>query len=93
MVFYYRDRDVSFSEVKAKWDKVCREFSDGALLETAKENIDMGSPVYLACQDEMNRRQELGYRKLMRDEVRPFIKKRKRELRRKFSLQNKHLEW
>ena len=92
MVFYYMDEDVSFSEVKARWDKVCREFSDGALLETAKENIDMCSPVYIACQDEMNRRQELGYRKLMRDEVRPFIKKRKRELRRKFSLQNKHLE-
>ena len=93
MVFFYRDKDVSFSEVKARWDKVCREFSDGALLETAKENIDMGSPVYLACQDEMNRRQELGYRKLMRDEVRPFIRKRKAEMRQKFSLQNKHLEW
>ena len=93
MVFYYRDKDVSFSEVKGRWDKVCREFSDSALLETAKENIGMCSPVYIACQDEMNRRQELGYRKLMRDEVRPFLKKRKREIRRKFSLQNKHLEW
>ena len=93
MVFYYRDGDVSFSEVKDRWDKVCREFSDSALLETAKENIGMCSPVYIACQDEMNRRQELGYRKLMRDEVRPFLKKRKREIRRKFSLQNKHLEW
>ena len=92
MMFYYRDGDISFSEVKAKGDKVCRECSDGALLETAKENIDMGSPIYIACQNEMNRRQELGYRKLMRDEVRPFIRKRKREIRRKFSLQNKHLE-
>ena len=41
MVYYYTDSDTSFSEVKSKWDRVCRELSFGALIETAKENIDM----------------------------------------------------
>ena len=59
MVYYYTEDDISFSEVKARWDVVCRELSLESLIETAKENIDMGSPVYIACQEEINRRANL----------------------------------
>ena len=91
MVYYYTDQDMSFIEVRDRWSKICQEFSDGALLETARENLDMCSPVYIACQDEMNRRNKLSMEKSMRDEVRPFLKRRKRELRRKRALKNKEL--
>ena len=91
MVYYYTDSDTSFSEVKSKWDRVCRELSFGALIETAKENIDMCSPVYIACQDEMNRRVKLNQEKLMRDETRPFLRERKRRDRVKRALKNKGL--
>ena len=90
-MFYYEQDDESFESVRQKWAKICREFSNGALLETAKENMSMCSPVYIACQDEMNRRNKLAMEKSMRDEVRPFLKRRKREIRRKRALKNKEL--
>ena len=90
-MFYYDDENESFEAVRQKWAKICREFSHGALLETAKENLSMWSPVYIACQEEMNRRNKLAMEKSMRDEVRPFLKRRKRELRRNRALKNKGL--
>jgi hypothetical protein len=89
-MFYYDD-DESFESVRIKWAKICRELSHGALLETAKENLSMCSPVYIACQDEMNRRNKLSLEKSMRDEVRPFLKRRKRQIRRNRALKIKEL--
>ena len=91
-MFYYSDEDDSFEEVRAKWAKICRELSFGALIETAIETLHMGSPVYVACQDEMNRRNRLSYEKYQREEVRPHLQRRKRENRRKMALKNKGLE-
>ena len=90
-IMFYQEDDESFEEVRVKWAKICREFSDAALRETAKENISFSSPVYIACQDEMNRRNKLAMEKSMRDEVRPYLNKRKRQIRRNRSLKNKEL--
>ena len=90
-MFFYEDEEESYESVRTKWAKICREFSYGALLETAKENLQMSSPVYAACQDEMNRRNRLHYEKYQRAQVRPYLQKRKRENRRKEALKNKEL--
>ena len=93
-MFYFNewDEDESFESVRTQWKKICRELSFGALLETARENLSMNSPVYVACQDEMNRRNRLSYEKYQREEVRPHLQRRKREYRRKMALKNKVLE-
>ena len=91
-MFYYDDDNLSFEHVRIKWSKVCREFSDAALRETASENRSMSSPVFVACVDELNRRNELNHRKMMRAEVRPFLDRRKREIRRKNALRNNGLQ-
>jgi len=92
IMFYYDDNNLSFDHVRIKWSKICREFSDAALRETASENLSMSSPVYIACVDELNRRNELMHRKSMRDEVRPFMDRRKRESRRKDAFRNNGLQ-
>lgn len=88
---YYYDEKESFSEVKEKFKKVCRELSYNALRETAAENVSLTSPVYAACQEEMDRRTELELRKIMRNEVKPYLKKRKRQIRRNKYLKIKEL--
>ena len=93
-MFYFNEweEDESFESVRTQWQKICRELSFGALLETARENLNINCPVYVACQDEMNRRNRLSYEKYQREEVRPHLQRRKRENRRKMALKNKVLE-
>ena len=88
---YYYDKEESFAEVKEKFGKVCRELSYNALRETAAENISLTSPVYAACQEEMNRRTDLEYRKMMREELHHLTNKTKRKNRRIKHLQIKEL--
>jgi len=90
IMFYYDDDN--FDCVRIKWSKISREFSTAALRETASENLSMSSPVYVACVDELNRRNDLIHRKSMRDEVRPFMDRRKRESRQKDAFRNNGLQ-
>jgi len=92
-----RSENLHTSEWKSAykhWSRVAREeFTRGQIVTTAADPDyrDYSSPVWWAMQDELQRRDEIDFRRNMRREIKAAKKKDKYALRRKLRLKKQRL--